>query len=107
GGGVAALARPRATGAPPPASSPPARACIATVTSGRCATRDGALSGADALAVSPDDRFVYVGAVNAATVSAFGRGRHGLLVPLAQRVRGTAPGTRQGSIPYFGCVSGL
>jgi 6-phosphogluconolactonase (cycloisomerase 2 family) len=106
-GGVAALARDRATGALRPASSPSARACIATTTNSRCAATDGALSGADALAVSPDDRFVYVGAVNAATVSAFARGRNGVLAPLAQSVPGPARGGRQDSTPYFGCVSGM
>jgi 6-phosphogluconolactonase (cycloisomerase 2 family) len=104
--GVAALARDRATGALRPALSPSPRACIAT-TNSHCATRDGALSGADALAISPDDRFVYVGAANAATVSAFVRGRHGVLVPLAQTVRGAGRGKRHNSIPYFGCVSGV
>jgi DNA-binding beta-propeller fold protein YncE len=106
-GGVAALARNRATGALRPALSPSARACIAAGAHSRCATNDGALSGADALATSPDDRFVYVGAVNAATVSAFRRARHGVLVPLAHSVRGPARGKRHDSSPYFGCVSGV
>jgi 6-phosphogluconolactonase (cycloisomerase 2 family) len=98
-GGVAALARDRATGALRPASTSSPRACIATTTNGRCATSDGALRGADALAISPDDRFVYVGAVNAATVSAFARQGNGLLAPLASS-------NRHHSTPYFGCVSG-
>jgi DNA-binding beta-propeller fold protein YncE len=106
-GGVAALARDRATGALRPALSPSPRACIAITTNSRCATNDGALSGADALAISRDDRFVYVGAVNAATVGAFARQGHGVLVPLAQSVRGPARGKRHHSIPYFGCVSGI
>ena len=98
-GGLAALARDRATGALRPASSPSPRACIATTANGRCATSDAGLSGADALAISPDDRFVYVGAANAATVSAFARQGNGLLVPLAAN-------SRHHSAPYFGCVSG-
>jgi DNA-binding beta-propeller fold protein YncE len=106
-GGAAALTRDRATGALRPAVSPSARACIAAGASSHCATDDGALSGADALAISPDDRFVYVGAANAAAVSAFGRGPHGVLVPLARSVRGPARGNRHQSIPYFGCVSGV
>jgi DNA-binding beta-propeller fold protein YncE len=106
-GGVAALDRDRATGALRPALSQSARACIAAGADSRCATTDGALSGADALATSPDDRFVYVGAANAATVSAFRRGRHGVLAPLAESVRGPARGKRHHSSPYFGCVSGV
>ncbi len=95
-GGVLALARERATGALRPALSPSVRACVASSAGSPCATTDGAVSGADALAVSPDGRFVYVGASNTATVSAFVRGRQGVLAPLAQGGRG----------PYFGCVAG-
>jgi DNA-binding beta-propeller fold protein YncE len=93
---VVTLARDRATGALYPALSPSARACIGSSASSPCAAKDGALGGADALAVSPDGRFVYVGASNSATVSAFVRGRHGVLVPLARSLRGR----------YFGCVAG-
>jgi 6-phosphogluconolactonase (cycloisomerase 2 family) len=96
-GAVVALTRDRATGALQPALSPSARACIAASASSPCATKDGALSGADALAVSPDGRFLYVGASNTASVSAFVRGRDGALVPLAQSVSGG----------YFGCVAGV
>ena len=106
-GGVAALARERATGALRPAVSQSARACIAAGADSGCATNDGALSGADALATSPDDRFVYVGAVNAATVSGFRRGRDGVLVPLARSGRGSARGKRSHSSPYVSCVSGV
>ncbi len=95
-GAVVALARDRASGALYPALSPSTRACIGSSASSPCAARDAALGGADALAVSPDGRFVYVGAANTATVSAFVRGRRGVLVPLARRVRGG----------YFGCVAG-
>ncbi len=95
-GAVATLARDRATGELHPPLSPSARACIASSSSGPCATEDRALSGADALAVSADGRFVYVGASNTAAVSAFVRARNGLLVPLAQRAGG-----------YFGCVAGV
>jgi DNA-binding beta-propeller fold protein YncE len=96
-GAVVTLARDRATGALYPALSPSTRACIASSASGPCAAKDAALGGADALAISPDGRFVYVGASNTATVSAFVRGRRGVLVPLAQRVRGG----------YSGCVAGV
>ena len=106
-GGVAALARDRATGALRPAVSQSARACIAAGADSGCATNDGALSGADALATSPGDRFVYVGAVNAATVSGFRRGRDGVLVPLARSGRGSARGKRSHSSPYVSCVSGV
>jgi DNA-binding beta-propeller fold protein YncE len=58
------------------------------------------LSGADALAVSPDGRFVYVGSANTATVSVFARARDGLLAPSPQRVRGPNRST------YFGCLGG-
>jgi len=95
-GAVVALTRDRATGVLYPPLSPSTRACIGSTPSSPCDAKDGALSGADALAVSPDGRFVYVGAANTATVSAFVRGRHGVLVPLAQRVRGG----------YFGCIAG-
>ncbi len=97
GNDVVALARDGATGALRPALSPSAPACITSSASSPCTTKDEALSGADALALSPDGRFVYVGASNTATVSAFVRGRDGVLVPLAQRVRGR----------YFGCVGGV
>lgn len=91
GDDVAELARDRGTGALRPALSPSARACIGSGASGPCAAHDGLLSGADALAISPDGRFVYVGAANTSSVSAFARGRHGVLVPLARRVGGYSP----------------
>ena len=95
-GAVVDLARDRATGALYPALSPSTRACIGSSAGSPCAAKDGELSGDDALTVSPDGRFVYVGASNTATVSAFARGRHGVLVPLPRNVRGR----------YFGCVAG-
>lgn len=94
-GGVTALARNSVTGALHPARSPATSACIAAAAGSPCAAEDEALSGADALAISPDGRFVYVGASNAATVSAFARVRGGALVPVAQSDHG-----------YFGCVAG-
>ncbi len=96
-GAVVALTRDRANGALFPALAPSTRACIGSSAGSPCVARDGALSGADALAVSPDGRFVYVGASDTATVSAFARGRHGVLVPLPRNVRGR----------YFGCVAGV
>jgi DNA-binding beta-propeller fold protein YncE len=95
-GAVVALGRDRASGALRPALSPSTNACIGSSASSPCAVKDDALSGADALAVSPDGRFVYVGASDAATVSAFARGRDGVLVPLARDVGG-----------YSGCVVGV
>jgi DNA-binding beta-propeller fold protein YncE len=93
---VVALGRDRATGALRPARSPSTNACIGSSASSPCAVKDDALGGADALAVSPDGRFVYVGASDAATVSVFARGRNGVLVSRAQDVGG-----------YFGCVVGV
>jgi len=96
GDDVVTLARTRG-GAVRPALSPSARACIGA----GCAVGDTALGGADALAVSPDGRFVYVGAADAATVSAFARGPHGVLEPLpASRT------AHRHSKPWFGCVVG-
>ena len=92
---VVALARDPVGGALQPALARSALACIGGASSG-CAGRDVALSGADALAVSPDGRFVYVGSSNTGTVSAFAREAYGVLAPLA-------PG-RRGS--YSGCVAG-
>ncbi len=95
-GAVVALARDPATGALRSALSQSWRACIASSASGPCAVKDAALSGADALVVSSSGRFVYVGASNAATVSAFVRGPHGVLVPVSRRVG-----------RYSGCVAGV
>jgi DNA-binding beta-propeller fold protein YncE len=97
---VVELSRDSATGALRPALSPSAFSCIGARPSSPCATKDPALSGADSLAVSPDSKFVYVGSSNTATVSAFHRARNGVLVPLAQSLRGAKRGR------YFGCVEG-
>jgi DNA-binding beta-propeller fold protein YncE len=97
---VVELARDRATGALRPALSPSAFSCIGARASSPCATKDPALSGADALAVSPDSKFVYVGSSNTATVSAFHRSRDGVLEPLAQSLRGAKHSG------YFGCLAG-
>jgi DNA-binding beta-propeller fold protein YncE len=94
-GAVVALARNPFSGSLRPALSPSAGACVAASPGSPCAIHDTAVNGGDALAVSDDGRFVYVGATNTASVSAFVRGRHGELVPLAENVDG-----------YFGCVSG-
>jgi 6-phosphogluconolactonase (cycloisomerase 2 family) len=101
GNDVVALARSGSTGALRPALSPSARSCISAEKSSPCAVKDTALNGADALAVSPDGRFVYVGASNSATVSAFARGAHGLLEPLPASTK-----RRARSKPWFGCVAG-
>jgi DNA-binding beta-propeller fold protein YncE len=93
-GAVVALARDPASGALRPALTPPSRACV-TDGAAPCTITDAAVNGADALAVSGGGRFVYVGAANAASVSAFARARHGELVPLPEDLGG-----------YFGCVSG-
>jgi len=95
-GGVVALARARATGALRPALSPSARACLSASFASTCASKDPVLSGADALAVSRDGRFVYVGSSNSASVSAFARERDGALVPLGEYLGNG----------YYGCVAG-
>lgn len=94
--GVVALTRNRRSSALRPAARPSTRACLTADPASPCATKDPALSGADALAVSSDSRFVYVGASNTASVSAFARGPGGVLVPLAQHLGGG----------YAGCVAG-
>jgi len=93
---VVALARDRSNGALHPASSSSERACVTSDGSSPCAVKDAALSGADALAISPDGRFVYVGASNSGSVSAFVRGRGGTLAPLPARTG-----------RYAGCVAGV
>jgi 6-phosphogluconolactonase (cycloisomerase 2 family) len=98
---VVALHRNRSTGALGPALSPSSRSCVGADASSPCARKDGSLSGADALAVSPDGRFVYFGSSTAATVSAFRRGPGGALAPVAQRLRGPSRSS------YFGCLAGI
>jgi 6-phosphogluconolactonase (cycloisomerase 2 family) len=97
---VVVLTRDASTGTLGPALSPSALSCIGGSASSPCALKDGALGGADAVAVSPDSRFVYVGSSNTATVSAYVRRRNGMLAPLAQSVRG--PNRSR----YFGCLAG-
>jgi DNA-binding beta-propeller fold protein YncE len=98
---VVELARDGATGALRPALSPSTFSCIGAGASSPCATKDPSLSGADALAVSADSRFVYVGSSNTATVSAFHRGRNGVLLPLARSLAGAKRSS------YFGCLAGV
>jgi 6-phosphogluconolactonase (cycloisomerase 2 family) len=100
-GAVLALARSSADGALRPARSPSARACVTADPSIACAVKDPALSGADALAPSPDGRFVYVGSSNSSTVSAFRRGDRGLLEPLPATF-----GAHARAKGWFGCVVG-
>jgi 6-phosphogluconolactonase (cycloisomerase 2 family) len=95
------LARDRTTGALRPALSPSTFSCIGARPDSPCATKDASLSGADAVAVSPDSRFVYVGSSNTATVGAFHRGRNGVLLPLARSLRGPKRST------YSGCLAGI
>jgi DNA-binding beta-propeller fold protein YncE len=96
GDDVVALARGR-RGSVRPALSPSARACVGS----GCVVGDTALGGADALAVSPDGRFVYVGAADSAAVSAFARGPRGVLEPLPASFA-----AHRHSKPWFGCVVG-
>lgn len=110
---VVALARNRSSGALQPALSPSARACVAASGNSECASDDAALTGADAVAVSPNGRFVYVGASDTASVSAFEREPDGVLEPLASRVLVPVAHAKRGkhaSRPapsvYFGCVDG-
>ena len=56
----------------------------------------GALAGAASVAVSPDDRHVYVAANNSGTVTSFRRRRSGVLVP----------GSCIGNAPFQGCADG-
>jgi 6-phosphogluconolactonase (cycloisomerase 2 family) len=92
---VVALARDRVTGALRPALTPSARACVSGEARAGCAVSDAALSGADAIATSPDGRFVYVGALNSASVLALALSPAGRLVPLSRRTGA-----------FFGCVAG-
>jgi 6-phosphogluconolactonase (cycloisomerase 2 family) len=92
---VVELARDRDSGSLRPALTPSARACVSSDADGGCATSDRALSGADALAVSPDGRFVYVGALNSGAVVALAHSPAGRLVPLARRAGA-----------FSGCVAG-
>ena len=72
---VVALARdPRSAGRCIPRSRRPRAHASAPARAARAPRRTPRSSGADALAVSPDGRFVYVGASNTATVSAFAAG---------------------------------
>ena len=110
---VVALARDRSSGALRPVLSPSAGACVAASASAGCATGDVALNGADAVAVSPDGRFVYVGASDTASVSAFAREPSGALAPVAPTVLASASRNGRGrhakpppTTPYFGCVAG-
>jgi 6-phosphogluconolactonase (cycloisomerase 2 family) len=98
---VVALARNPGTGALGPALSPSTLSCVGAAASSPCAGKDGSLSGADAVAVSPDGRDVYFGSSDTATVSAFRRGRDGALIALAQSLRGPKRSS------YFGCLSGI
>jgi 6-phosphogluconolactonase (cycloisomerase 2 family) len=110
---VVALARDRSSGALRPVLSPSAGACVAATASAGCASGDVALSGADAVAVSPDGRFVYVGASDTASVSAFARESSGALAPVAPTVLASVAHRRRGrhaspppTVRYFGCVTG-
>jgi 6-phosphogluconolactonase (cycloisomerase 2 family) len=110
---VVALARDGSSGALRPALSPSAGACVAASASAGCAAGDLALRGADAVSVSPDGRFVYVGASDTASVSAFAREPNGTLTPVASTVLATLARSsrrRRARRPpparYFGCVSG-
>ena len=68
--GVVALSPAGTGGALRPALLPSANACVGADPSVPCASEDGALQGADALTVSTDGRFVYVGSSDTASVSA-------------------------------------
>jgi DNA-binding beta-propeller fold protein YncE len=93
---VVALARDPGTGTLRPAVPESSPSCAPRGASSACITDGGELGGADALAVSPDGRFVYVGAADTAAVTAFARGPDGALTPLRQDAGGG----------YSGCVSG-
>lgn len=104
---LVALSRNPATGGLHPPRTPSSRDCLGAPGQSRCAGRDASLSGADAVAVSPDGRFVYAGGADSAAVSAYARGRGGLLTPLHRVV--PKPGRRRGrgASVEFGCVAGF
>jgi 6-phosphogluconolactonase (cycloisomerase 2 family) len=110
---VLILSRNRATGAVRPPLRPSSRDCVQAPGSGRCRSVNGAMYGADALAVSRDGRFVYVGAAASAAVRAFARGPDGLLRPVAGTVHASAPARRGrgprrpgAALRFSGCVQG-
>lgn len=97
---LVALSRNAHTGGLHPLASPSGRDCVQAPHAGACTVDDPALAGVDAVAVSPDGRFVYAGARDSAAVSAYTRARNGMLRPLGRSLGGSGPGAQ------FGCVDG-
>lgn len=104
-GALVALSRNPQTGGLHPLRSPTVRDCVGTPGSG-CTVTDPALSGVDAVAVSPDGRDVYAGGEDSAAVSAYARAGGGLLRPLPRVVHRPGRGGRGTTIEY-GCISGF
>ena len=100
---VVTLSRTPASGGLHSARRPTTRDCVQAPGAGPCSVTDPALDGADAIALSPDGRFAYVGARDSAAVSAFARTAAGELRPLARQIR--RPG-KNGRTEY-GCISGF
>ncbi|GAC1437248.1 MAG: hypothetical protein NVSMB51_10660 [Solirubrobacteraceae bacterium] len=80
---VVTLAR-RRSGGLAPQLHPSRLDCVSASGTRTCARSAPGLAGADALAVSPDGRYVYVGSADAGAVVVFARGRHGLLERLRE-----------------------
>lgn len=99
---IVTLSRAPAAGTLRPARSPSDRGCVGAPGSG-CSVAYDSLGGVDALAVSPDGRYVYAGAQDSAAVSTLARGDDGLLTPLAAVVTTTVGGR---SRQEYGCVQG-
>jgi DNA-binding beta-propeller fold protein YncE len=101
---IVALSRNPGSGGLHPQRQPTARDCVQGAhdpgSASSCAKIDPALSGADAVAVSPDGRFVYAGGRDSAAVSGYARGAGGLLRPLPRQMG-------RGASKAYGCVSGF
>lgn len=82
---VVAFARTPRRGTLHPVLQPWSRSCVQPPTRGSCAPRALGLGGADAVAISPDGRNVYVGSLDSAAVVAFARAAGGALEPLHGR----------------------
>jgi 6-phosphogluconolactonase (cycloisomerase 2 family) len=89
---------------------PSSHSCVGAPAEG-CAASAAGMQGVDALAESPDGRFLYAGSANAAAVVALARARDGLLYPLPaslargkRRLYGCVQGVRLPSVPADGCA---
>jgi DNA-binding beta-propeller fold protein YncE len=103
-GALVALSRNPVSGGLHPGLAPTGRNCVqagrGTGRGSSCTRTDPALAGADAVAVSPDGRYVYAGGRDSAAVSGYARGAGGLLAPLPRQIS-------RGATTEYGCVSGF